>query len=403
MRKLAGKLRKAAILVSSLDEETAERLLEQMPAEVVAKVRRAMVELEDLDHVEQRRVLHEFLQDPDYKEHLPPTEGVELSPELQRKLETSHQKPAHRCTSRPHTLPAESSPRFRFLHQASTDDLARLLQSQHPQLAAVVLSQLAPERAGRVLSHFTADMQLEILERIADSRQADTNVLLELEQYLQQQLLQFSHAPDADSPGLSTVQAILRAIPRQGNSELWARLQQGDKELWEHLANLSPQASPPAVATPLQARHSRDEGSPPDDDDGVYDAEPLLLRFPSTTPRDDQVQPSMSNWPAAGERPWQFSDVPRLPQAELARLFQAVAPRDVLVALAGADQDFVNRILTDLPPGDAQRLQQQLGGLTRLRREEIQAAQQRLVDRAAALWPRGARTSPGSRPATAAA
>src|ERR1700676_5285517 len=53
-------LRKAAILVSSLDRATADRLLDQMSAEQASLVRQAMVELPEIDAGEQNRVIDEF-------------------------------------------------------------------------------------------------------------------------------------------------------------------------------------------------------------------------------------------------------------------------------------------------------------------------------------------------------
>ena len=55
-------LRKAAILISTLDERSAEALLNQMDAEQAAKVRSALVELDNIAQGEEQQVLAEFLQ-----------------------------------------------------------------------------------------------------------------------------------------------------------------------------------------------------------------------------------------------------------------------------------------------------------------------------------------------------
>ena len=54
-------IRKAAILVDSLDQATADDLLEQMGSEAARLVRQAMVDLGDVDPAEQRRVIDEFI------------------------------------------------------------------------------------------------------------------------------------------------------------------------------------------------------------------------------------------------------------------------------------------------------------------------------------------------------
>src|SRR3712207_1018218 len=56
----APELRKAAILVSALDQATADALLDQMDPDQDARVRRALVDLEEIDPREQRAVIDEF-------------------------------------------------------------------------------------------------------------------------------------------------------------------------------------------------------------------------------------------------------------------------------------------------------------------------------------------------------
>src|SRR6478735_4272486 len=61
MSQLPPSLRKAAVLISALDEREADALLQQMSAEDAAKVRSALVELQDVAADEQQQVLAEFL------------------------------------------------------------------------------------------------------------------------------------------------------------------------------------------------------------------------------------------------------------------------------------------------------------------------------------------------------
>src|SRR5437762_700170 len=58
---LPPSLRKAAVLVSALDEPTADAILQQMRPEEAAKVRRALIELDEIPADEQQQVLADFL------------------------------------------------------------------------------------------------------------------------------------------------------------------------------------------------------------------------------------------------------------------------------------------------------------------------------------------------------
>src|SRR5262245_15581343 len=61
MTPLSPTLRKAAVLVSALDDRTADALLDQMGPQQAAKVRSALVALDDISTAEQQAVLTEFL------------------------------------------------------------------------------------------------------------------------------------------------------------------------------------------------------------------------------------------------------------------------------------------------------------------------------------------------------
>src|ERR1700678_3002870 len=109
-------LRKAAILVSSLDRDTADKLLDQMSAEQAALVRRAMVELPEIDAGEQNRVIDEFF-------HVgPPAKVVEDSSSIafERPVERRARTPAYagvEWENREEPVP------FRFLHEAKAHKL----------------------------------------------------------------------------------------------------------------------------------------------------------------------------------------------------------------------------------------------------------------------------------------
>jgi hypothetical protein len=54
-------LRKAAIVIATLDSRSADSLLDKMPPETAAHVRELMVELDDVPAAEQDAVLREFM------------------------------------------------------------------------------------------------------------------------------------------------------------------------------------------------------------------------------------------------------------------------------------------------------------------------------------------------------
>jgi flagellar motor switch protein FliG len=451
MRKLSGKLRKAAILIASLDEASTDILLERIPAEKGAKVRRAIVELETIEGLEQQGVLREFLLlsgSPLTELSVSNDEGVELAPELKQKID--HPLPSH------HVLPSangnqresnQSTPapgRFRFLQQASAEDLARMLNSEHPQVSAVVLAHVPPEKSAQVLRHFKTETQVDILRRIADSHHVDHDVLHELEQQLERRFAPHADAPP-ELPGLRTVQAILAAARDRENLDLLGKLEQVDKQLLERAGlvtastsnekNTSDAASPrPGTLAeggipPLRTRsddHPRgpsaigifpvkmEDVRPEEGNSSAAEQRSGWARWSQRkrsraaelglslyVEPEDEVQAPMKPRRAgavqdvAGRtRHWQFFDITRLDKDELARLIQAAAPPTLLAALAGAEPAFIARIMGQLPSADARRLQQHLRQLGSLEQGEIERAQQQMSQLASALCARGLLRAP---------
>src|SRR4051812_47099829 len=132
-------LRKAAVLVASLDPQNAAAVLSHMTPGQADAVRQAVCNLERLDPREQRRVIEEFFRVGPLVPTRQPS-GLELDDRLGRQLSgTSTNAP-------PSEAPTTDEP-FKLLHEAPTEWLAPLLEREHPQTIAVVVSRLTPERA----------------------------------------------------------------------------------------------------------------------------------------------------------------------------------------------------------------------------------------------------------------
>ena len=106
-------LRRAAILIASLDTDSADALLDEMSARRGSVVRNAVMELGDIDIVEQQEVIEQFV-GPQPSEPGPPVDGVELDPELAKRLADtdatiSRDRPA--TSNEAHAEPANHSPR----------------------------------------------------------------------------------------------------------------------------------------------------------------------------------------------------------------------------------------------------------------------------------------------------
>ena len=220
-------LRRAAILVASLDGPAADRVLEQLPEEDAARVRRMLVELDEIDHDEQQRVIGEFVRSrpavPSASRRAAPVAGgVELESGLARRLSLDGYA----------APPSNSSPRpFRFLHEAQSEAISPVLSGEHPQTIAIVVSHLPDDRAAALLATLEGELQADVIRRLVSLDQADPDILREVERGLESRLLEQAQVDRRRDAGLACVARMLEAATPAARREILANLAAHDRRL----------------------------------------------------------------------------------------------------------------------------------------------------------------------------
>ncbi len=220
-------LRRAAILIASLDTSTADALLAQMPDGQADLVRRAIMELGDVDPDEERRVIDEFMRNGSSRA---PRNAVDA--ELVRTTANRPPRSVPPATAVPPSFATrpEDEP-FRFLHEADNEKLARLLSDERPQTIALVISHLPEDRAVTTLSLLPASMQADVIRRWGDLEKADPDILREVERGLQSRInLQFQDE-HRRTLGLERVARILAEAEPRLKQAILANVEAHDAEL----------------------------------------------------------------------------------------------------------------------------------------------------------------------------
>ncbi len=336
-------IRKAAILISTLDNASGDALLEQMGPEVAERVRNALMELEEIPEREQQQVIADFMGHSAGDDD----SGVEFDPSLTRRLE--EEMPQDRRVD---------EPPFQFLQDAEPAMLAAYLEKEHPQTAAVVIAHLPPELAALVLEQMPAELSTEALRRMAWLDELSPEVLRDVQRELQAALLPKMRRPETRLAGLASVQAVLSVVQGSRRSEMLGRLAEQDQRLVRQLGY----AAKPEVS-PFQ-----------------YRLEPPPLLEP-TNPRAEKNANSFIEE--------DFAELFALDDRDLRRVFAAAEMPVLVLALTGADEKFARRILRQLPAREADVLARRLTHPGPLRLRDIEQAQQEIVRLAHMLASRG--------------
>ena len=374
-------LRKAAILVASLDPASADALLATIPVEQERKLRRAASNLRDVDPDEQRRIVEEFKQQSAGRRVSAVSEGVELDPALAEKLNTGY------ADQEPTPPKVDCAAPFSFLRDASPEQIVVQLRSEHPQTVAVVLSYLDPEQAADVLPRFPEQLQAEVMRRLIDLDDTDPGIVGEIESQLEAVLTESSRRAERRKAGLETIGAIFEASGGVHRKELIATLARRNPGLLARLGYLTSSASPGEPDSPKPEEKSDRQN------------EKLVAGVPRNDSAQDTSTPPFDS-PNAVETVGDvraqevshlqtFDDLASLTTLQWTEVLGQAEPSVVLLALAAAPDSLVERVVRWLPPREGRRLRRQLAEPGPLWLPDIETAQETLVGIAQELAARG--------------
>ena len=226
-------IRKAAILLLSLDKAKAASVLGQLDASMVEAVTVEIAKLESIDPDEQQHVLEEFLEMGRYgqmserggldaaKELIEESLGKEGAGELMSNVEKTIQ-----------AVP------FGFLQRANAEQLVTFIVDEHPQTIALILSHLAPPLSAAVLRGLPAEKQTEIIRRVATMEQTSPEVIHEVETALETRLSTIVNQQLETTGGATAVAEILNVTDRATERAILENLEQEDPDLVEEIRRL---------------------------------------------------------------------------------------------------------------------------------------------------------------------
>ncbi|MFV1966404.1 MAG: FliG C-terminal domain-containing protein [Pirellulaceae bacterium] len=389
-------LRKAAILVAALDRQCADALLEEMGPEDAARVRAAVMDLDDVSEEDQQQVMADFIRCGPQTTFVD-SSGIELDDSLA--------KPLANDPIVPETAAAESGtpepPPFRFLHEATTDGLAKHLQREHPQVIAVVVAHLKPKQGADLIKRFPEALQVDVLRRVAELDTTSPEVLRDLENQLEVLLSDEIRVARNRSAGVSAVASILEAagadradlldVVSRNDAQLMSLIAQNDAEQHSASPRRGAHSSPRQTEQPARNREPgvADQRRSLESSTGQRRHPPQVMPGPSRAarhashPRSKSIprRASVTREPDAREG-IEFEDLVRLDDRELATLFQAADPQMVVLALTGAEEDLVRRILRQFPSEQSKKLQRQMKNLGPIQLADVERAQ-RIIARLA--------------------
>ena len=225
-------LRKAAILLLSLDKPLAAEVLSQLPRRQVELVTVEIAKLEDVTTDQQEAVLDEF--DRLSRQRLPIERGgIDLAADL---LKQSLGEQGTEVLDA--VRQSMTSVPFAFLQKAGAENLLTFISEEHPQTIALIMSHLPGALAAEVLAGLPTNKQLDVIRRIATMEQTSPEVVGDVEASLRGRITGTFNQQSEKAGGVGRVAEILNVADRMTNKGILESLEQEDAELVEEIRRL---------------------------------------------------------------------------------------------------------------------------------------------------------------------
>jgi flagellar motor switch protein FliG len=319
---------KAAVALLSLDEEVATQVLARMPEPDVRKLVNAVEELDEVAPELIARVLEDLEKSLANPLAIVRTGGTKYVRRLADRA--FGQDRAQKLFG----VPAPTPEPLQLLRSARVGALAQLLADEHPQIAAVVITQLPAPIAAKVLTLMPPEVAAELTTRIAGLEEIPEHAVTEASESLVRALEAVGGLATSDLraefDGLAFSAAIVNQLPSQAGDDLLSKVSERDEK----------------VATEIR------------------------------------------------EAMFTFEDLGRIATREMGNLLRSVQSETLVIALQTATSDLRDHFMASLSQRAAATLRDDLGAATPKRLSEVEAAQREIVEAAMRLATEGKLTMP---------
>ena len=231
--KLTG-LKKAAILLICLGEEVAGKLLQELTDEEIFKITRCMAGIEHISDETRARVLEDFELATESKAGMV-VKGQEFAKKL---IAGTSDKTRESSLMRQFVSGTEARP-LESIAKMQPSMAAGLLENEHPQTLALVLSTQAVEHAGAIIAKLPEGIRADVIHRIATLDKVSPIVIERIEDALNKEIgIVIGAQEQRQVGGLKKVVEILDNMTDNLDSEILDNLSEIDPDMVEDIRKM---------------------------------------------------------------------------------------------------------------------------------------------------------------------
>lgn len=303
-------VQKAAVVITSIGAENAAHVYKRLSDEEVEKLTLEVSSLPYMDISQINAVLNEFYElcltqkvitegGVDYaRSVLEKAYGAEVAQKLMEKVSKSMQTKA-----------------FDFVRKSDYKNLLAIIQNEHPQTIALVLSYVNSEQASAVLQELPREKRVEVVERIAKMESASPETIKAIEATLERKFAAVVSMDLTEVGGINYVADVLNKVDRGTEKYIFDELSARDPALVEEIK----------------------------------------------------------------KKMFVFEDILSLDSMSIQRFIRDVETKDLAIAIKGSNAEVAATLYANMPQRMQESIQQEIEYLHNVRMRDVDEAQQRIV------------------------
>ncbi len=223
--KISG-VRKAAILLMSIDHDSAIKILSGLDKETVAAIGLEISRFEGVTKEERNKVLeefsnlaaaHKYVSEGGFEYAKRLIEKALPMDEARKIIETLEQ-----------TLRSEP---FDFLRKVPPETSLAFIQAENPQTIALILTYLPPTQAAEIVAGLPIQKRVEVIKRIATIEQTDPQVIKNIEKVLEKKFVTTFRQAAVEKEGIKIAAEILNRTDRSTEKSILEKLEEESPDL----------------------------------------------------------------------------------------------------------------------------------------------------------------------------
>ncbi len=205
---------------------------------------------------------------------------------------------------------------FEFVRKADYKNLLMMLQNEHPQTIALILSYARGEQAAQVITELPRNIQLDVIERIAQLDRVSPEMINIVEKTLEKRFSNLISSDQVEVGGVSYIAEIMNRVDRSTEKYIFEELGEKNSSLAEEIHKLM----------------------------------------------------------------FVFEDIVNLDNLAIQRFIREVETKDLAVALKGSNEDVKQAIFSNMSSRVRESIEQDIQFLHNVRMRDVEEAQQKIVD-----------------------